>query len=168
MLYKIFDLDNTLIDSTHRQVTLADGTLNLAHWIENNTRELILKDQLLPCVSTIREFWNNRIQGDSYQIKILICTARVLGNADYEFFEENNILYNYMLDRPKGCMMGDAELKDIQLRLFAHNRGYTWNDFCKLATIYDDSRPVLRQMRKIGIETVDAVLWNDNLRRLNR
>ena len=38
----LFDLDGTMIDSSHRQNTLADGSLDLAHWIENNTPEKIL------------------------------------------------------------------------------------------------------------------------------
>jgi len=33
----IFDLDGTIIDSSHRQATLPDGTLNLPAWIENST-----------------------------------------------------------------------------------------------------------------------------------
>jgi len=30
----IFDLDGTVIDSSHRQATKPDGTLNLEHWFE--------------------------------------------------------------------------------------------------------------------------------------
>jgi hypothetical protein len=53
----IYDLDHTVIDSTHRQATLADGSLDLAHWIENNTPELIARDSLLPLAkANAREF----------------------------------------------------------------------------------------------------------------
>ena len=34
MLY-IFDLDHTVIDSSHRQITRPDGSLDLDAWIEN-------------------------------------------------------------------------------------------------------------------------------------
>ncbi|MDG1859332.1 MAG: hypothetical protein P8I94_09525, partial [Emcibacteraceae bacterium] len=44
----IFDLDHTLIDSSHRQLTDANGSLDLTHWIENCTREKIMGDKLLP------------------------------------------------------------------------------------------------------------------------
>ena len=44
----IFDLDGTIIDSSHRQATLPDGTLNLAHWFENATPEKIFEDKVLP------------------------------------------------------------------------------------------------------------------------
>ena len=40
MLY-IFDLDHTVIDSSHRQITRADGSLDLDAWIENSTRKKI-------------------------------------------------------------------------------------------------------------------------------
>ena len=53
MLY-IFDLDGTVIDSSHRQNTRPDGSLDLAQWIENNTPEKILADSLLPLAEKMR------------------------------------------------------------------------------------------------------------------
>ena len=44
----IFDLDGTTIDSSHRQATKSDGTLDLAHWFDNATPEKIFQDKLLP------------------------------------------------------------------------------------------------------------------------
>ena len=44
----VFDLDGTTIDSTHRQITNPDGTLNLDLWRHNSTRSKIFKDKLLP------------------------------------------------------------------------------------------------------------------------
>ena len=37
----IFDLDHTVIDSSHRQATRPDGSLDLEHWKANSTRQLI-------------------------------------------------------------------------------------------------------------------------------
>ena len=51
----IFDLDHTVIDSSHRQLTKADGSLDLAHWIANNTREKIMADSLLPLATQWRK-----------------------------------------------------------------------------------------------------------------
>jgi hypothetical protein len=158
-MFKIWDLDNTIVDSKHRQVTLADGTLNLAHWIENNTEKKIMKDTLLPAVIWLRNQYAQRPKHC-----IIICTARVLGAADYAYFMENDIPFHVMLDRPMGCMLSDAELKDIQLRLYAHNDGFTWSEFCNDAEIYDDSLPVLQRMQKIGIKTHDATLLNHRLK----
>ena len=47
----IFDLDGTTIDSSHRQNTLPDGSLNLDAWVRNNTPEKIARDSLLPMAS---------------------------------------------------------------------------------------------------------------------
>ena len=40
----IYDLDHTVICSAHRQATLPNGDLDLAHWIENSTAELVARD----------------------------------------------------------------------------------------------------------------------------
>ena len=49
----IFDLDHTVIDSSHRQITKADGSLDLDNWIANCTREKIMADTFLPLASTL-------------------------------------------------------------------------------------------------------------------
>ena len=53
MLY-IFDLDHTVIDSSHRQLTREDGSLDLDNWIENCTHEKIMQDRLLPLASSFK------------------------------------------------------------------------------------------------------------------
>ena len=80
----IFDLDGTCIDSTHRQATRPDGTLNLEHWIENATPEKIFGDSLLPLAQQI----NKRTkQGDF----VIVCTARQMSDADFEFLMNEGI-----------------------------------------------------------------------------
>ena len=44
----IFDLDGTVIDSSHRFTGNAEGKVNLEKWIADSTRENIFKDSLLP------------------------------------------------------------------------------------------------------------------------
>ena len=51
----IWDLDQTLIDSSHR------NTGDLAHWIEHSTVEHIMKDSLLPMVSVYRSMVASKI-----------------------------------------------------------------------------------------------------------
>ena len=65
----IFDLDGTIIDSSHRQATLADGTLNLPAWIENSTAEKIFGDTVLPLATQVRR----RQKAGDY---VMVCTAR--------------------------------------------------------------------------------------------
>ena len=44
----IFDLDHTVVDSSHRQATRPDGSLDLDHWREHSTPAMIERDTLLP------------------------------------------------------------------------------------------------------------------------
>ena len=74
----IFDLDGTCINSEHRQATLPDGTLDLAHWIENATPEKIFGDTLLPLAQEV----NRRQKKGDFTI---VCTARQMQDADFEF-----------------------------------------------------------------------------------
>ena len=50
----IFDLDGTTIDSSHRQVTLPNGNLDIANWLENSTPSKIYADKVLPLSLQIR------------------------------------------------------------------------------------------------------------------
>ena len=78
MIY-IFDLDHTVIDSSHRQLTRADGSLDLDHWIENCTREKIYQDKLLPLARLMRSAYSQGHQ-------VIVCTARVLSVWDHAFW----------------------------------------------------------------------------------
>jgi hypothetical protein len=156
-MYYIFDLDETVICSKHRKNTLPDGSLDLKHWIEHNTAEKIAKDSLLPLAKTMRSTY---FSGEHI---VIVCTARVLSEADYEFFMIHNLPYHHMLDRPLGCNMADHELKDIQLRLFAHGLGISWAEFSFNAIIYDDNRKVLERCQNIGITALNAIGINKAL-----
>jgi len=152
-MFCIFDLDGTVICSKHRHATLSDGSLDLEHWIENSTPDKIAQDSVLPLVSLMRKNWRG---GHT----VIICTARVLADADYAFFMENDIPFHTVLSRPEGCTMADTELKDIQLRLYAQNKGVSWKRFSANAVIYDDNQAVLKRCKDIGIRTQDAVVLN--------
>lgn len=156
MLTFIFDLDGTVIDSSHRKSTRPDGTLDLAHWIENSTPEKVAADTLLPVSAMLFKAFR---QGHT----VLICTARVMSDADFEFLMANGINSHGVLSRPEGCTMGDAELKEIQLRLYAQRHGLSWAKFCETAIMLDDAPPVITRMREIGIDTLDAVRLNERL-----
>ena len=73
MMHFIFDLDHTIVDSSHRQATRPDGSLDLDHWREHSTAKLIERDTLLPLAHEWRKI--QRRQG----AKIIVCTARVMG-----------------------------------------------------------------------------------------
>ena len=76
----IFDLDGTIIDSSHRQMVKPDGTLDLAKWFENATAEKIFADKVLPLAQQVRK----RQKAGDY---VLVCTARNMTFADFEFLQ---------------------------------------------------------------------------------
>ncbi len=153
MQHVIFDLDGTVVCSKHRYRAIEGGGIDLPYWIEQNSRENCLNDSLLPVVRTLR---NDYKAGSN----IIICTARVLSEWDYEFFMENDIPFHVMLDRPSGCTLNDADLKEFQLRLYAHQQGISWAKFCLTSMFFEDARIVLDRMMEIGIPTIDATKWN--------
>ena len=156
MQYVIFDIDGTIVCSKHRYTALENGDIDLPAWIRDNSRENCAKDTLLHTVKTLR---NDHRAGCT----IILCTARVLSDWDYEFFMENDIPYHVMLDRPNGCTMGDADLKEFQLRLYAHQNGLSWAKFCETSQFFEDNQSVLDRMDTIGIPTIDARDWNKQL-----
>lgn len=141
----IFDLDGTVIDSSHRHAALPCGNVDLVHWVENSTPEKIFRDSLLPLISTMRDFHRQAVP-------IIICTARVLKRADYQFFIVKNIPFNYVLSRPKGCTTPDGELKAMQLSRLFRRTGIAARD----CVMYDDNPAVLKAVNQLGVKCHDA------------
>jgi len=140
----IFDMDGTIIDSSHRQATKPDGTLNLAAWIENATPEKISKDVVLPLAQQIRK----RQKAGDY---VLICTARQMSFADFEFLQDNGICPDKIISRPLGNMEADGSLKAKQL-----SKLFNLKQFAKASKImFDDAASVRSALRKIGIAVLD-------------
>ena len=150
----IFDLDHTVIDSSHRQSTLACGSLDLANWIENNTPENIAKDALLP----LAKYWRyEKRQGQT----VGVCTARVLQDADYQFLADNGLQADFVLSRPMGDNSGDGELKTRLLAEFAETQGVTLNTLVNgIKAFYDDNKKVLSALEKLGVPCYDAIELN--------
>ena len=140
----IFDLDGTVIDSSHRQATLPDGTLNLEHWFENATPEKIFKDKILPLAQQIRR----RSKAGDFT---MICTARTLSDADLEFFHQEGLLVDKIISRKQGDMTPDGELKAKQLRSF-----FSLKQFKHLNKVmFDDAPSVRKSLRRLGISVID-------------
>jgi phosphoglycolate phosphatase-like HAD superfamily hydrolase len=150
----IFDLDHTVIDSSHRQSTLACGSLDLAHWIENNTPEKIAKDTLLP----LADIWKNaKKSGET----IGVCTARVLQDADFKFLADNGLECDFILSRPMGDNTGDAELKKRLLTEYAQYEKQSLPQFVKgIQAFFDDNKSVLKMLNSIGVKAYNALELN--------
>jgi len=136
MNYLIFDLDGTVINSEHRQLSLPDGRIDLVHWRENSTPEKIARDSLLP----LAKFW--RVM-QSAHFHIIVCTARVMTTDDYTFLARHGLCYNVCLSRKEGDSTPDNTLKILALKVYARKLGITWAHFCARATAYDDNARVL-------------------------
>ena len=155
MLY-IFDLDGTVIDSSHRQNTLPDGSLDLAHWIENNTPEKILADSLLPLAEKMRSV---RSAADT----VAVITARVIGDADLAFMSRNGLKFDHLFSRAQGNHTPDDLLKRRAVLKLAKKlqRSMAW--MRKNTVFFDDNLAVLDIMASMGIKTVNATLANERL-----
>ena len=145
----IFDLDGTVIDSSHRQATLPNGNLNLAKWFENNTPEKIFQDKILPLAQEMRR---RHKKGDY----IIINTARNMTYADYEFLMENGIFADKIIDRPIGNMENDAKLKRKQLNSFLSLRQFKQAN----KVMFDDNNEVRSLLRQIGISVIHPNKYN--------
>tara|TARA_Y100001956_G_scaffold8909_1_gene7602 strand:- start:83 stop:556 length:474 start_codon:yes stop_codon:yes gene_type:complete len=155
MLY-IFDLDGTVIDSSHRQNTLPDGSLDLAHWIENNTVEKILADSLLPLAEKMRSV-------RSAKDTVAVITARVIQDADLAFLKRNDLKFDYLYSRAEGNHTSDDLLKKRAILKLARKLQRSMNWMRKNTVFFDDNLEVLGIMDSMGIKTINATLANERL-----
>jgi hypothetical protein len=152
----IFDLDHTVIDSSHRQLTRADGTLDLDNWIANCTREKINQDKLLPLARLMRSAYSNGHH-------VVICTARVLSVHDHCYLADNNLRADYILSRAMGDNRGDAEMKrDLLINYFA-SKNIPLARWTRNAVFYDDNQAVLDMAQALGITAKNAIQINASM-----
>jgi hypothetical protein len=156
--FKIWDLDGTVIDSSHRYSTLPNGDIDLPQWIADNTRENIEQDKLLPLARLMR---SNYRQGDI----VIICTARVLGVWDHVFLADHGIKAQFILSRALGDNRGDAEMKRQKLLALFADLKIPFARWTRNATFYDDNQGVLNMAEKLGIRTRNAVQLNLKLKK---
>ena len=121
----------------------------MAAWFANATPEKIAQDKLLPLA---KEISNRKDKGDY----VIICTARNMSSADYEFLKKNNMVAHKIISRPVGNMEADGSLKAKQLSSFLSLRQF------KRASkvMFDDAQSVRSAIRKIGIAVLDPAKIN--------
>ena len=147
----IFDLDGTVIDSSHRQ---GDGSLD--DWRRLNTVGNIMRDGLLPLAGKMQ----TAIQDG---LDVWVCTSRVMGKADFAFLRMQALLPN---GGPVIHRISDADdrncgdLKLTKLRGMAASMGVSWARFANDSIMFDDSIVVQDTMRNAGLRVVDPVQYN--------
>ena len=155
-MIKIFDLDGTVIDSSHRQTRSKGGTLSLSSWKRNSTPEMIALDKLLPLAKQMR------LHYDKGQIT-LVCTAREMALEDYYYLGSNGLFAHAILSRPSGNDAPDAPLKIALLHDWAKKHGYTWERFCSTAIMYDDNVSVINSLTFRGLRCYNSTILNREL-----
>ena len=155
MIY-IFDLDHTVVDSSHRQATRPDGSLDLDHWKANSTPKLIERDTLLPLAHEWRKLHK---RGHT----IVVCTARVMGPADYFYLGSRGLFTHKIISRADGDRTPDDLLKLRGLKQYARSEGISWARLCKTAKMFDDNKNVLSTLAANGLSCYDAISTNEAL-----
>ena len=149
----IFDLDGTVIDSSHRALANADGSINLDHWRENSTAKMIAKDKLLLLAKGWKEI--NRKHHT-----IVVMTARVMGMVDYTFLINNGLYADFIYSRPEGITIADDILKRNFLISLKRDikKSLAW--IRSHAVMFDDNANVRYTMRNELIKAYNPTQYN--------
>ena len=147
----IFDLDGTVVDSSHRQ-----GAGTLAEWRELNTPENVSLDSELPYADVMRD----AIQRD--RDSVWVCTSRIMGDADFDWLSERALLPSSIIHRTiKEDNIPAGEFKARALLRHAQKIGWTWARLSDNAIMFDDDRDVIDTLRSFDVRVVDATRYND-------
>jgi hypothetical protein len=152
----IFDLDHTIVDSSHRQATRPDGSLDLDHWREQSTPAMIERDTLLPLAHEWRKAHRKGAQ-------IIVCTARVMGIADYRYLTSRGLFADKVISRREGDRTADDLLKLRSLKQYAATQGESWARFVKTSVMFDDNLNVINTLANHGLTVHNAILLNKEL-----
>jgi len=152
----IFDLDHTVVDSSHRQATRPDGSLDLDHWREHSTPAMIEADTLLPLAHEWRKAYRKGAE-------IVVCTARVMGPADYRYLTSRGLFADKVISRREGDRTADDLLKLRGLKQYCRDTGISWARLCRTSIMFDDNSSVLQTLSANGLTVHDALLFNQAL-----
>ena len=147
MIY-VFDLDGTCVDSSHRL-----GRGSLESWKRNNTPANVAKDKPTVLAEMLR---HKKRTGHT----VIVCTSRVLGQADIDWLTRHNMTPHAILSRnSESDTRSCPQLKLDKLRMQARFMGLSWDEFTSQAVMVDDHDGVLMAMASYGMQTLDAKRW---------
>ena len=147
----IFDLDGTVIDSTHRQGNTLDD------WRRLNTARNVALDSPLPLLDQMRD----AIADD---LDVIVCTSRVMHGRDFRWLDDHGIRGIDVLCRAPSDNRTCGFFKLHLLKSYADSIGYTWARFCKTSIMFDDDIGVQNTLRSVGLRVIDPVNYNFNIR----
>lgn len=102
----IYDMDGTIVDSSHRYRTIIDDSgerIDLQYWRENEYRAM--DDSLLPMAEQYRA---DLADPECY---VIIATARIMREPDWQFVREILGEPDYFISRPEGSDISGKTLK---------------------------------------------------------
>ena len=102
----IYDMDGTIVDSSHRYRTIVDENgerIDLDYWRENEYRAM--DDGLLPMA---KQYKIDLLDPECY---VIIATARVMNEPDWQFVREILGEPDYFISRPKDSDISGKTLK---------------------------------------------------------
>ena len=144
----VFDLDCTLIDSSHRinaSGKIEDG-VDIDFWVDNASLENIMKDKLLPLVEVFREFKKTGFTN-------IAVTAREMTNGDYEYLKKHDLHFDMILHR------GDSKELDHVLKEKKLDTLFKDTDLAPFLA-FDDKQENLDIFKKFGFTCIDALAIN--------
>lgn len=156
MAIVVFDLDMTVIDSSHRHTSKPDGSIDLKAWFDNAKKEMIDKDTLLPLARSVRRLYD---AGHT----IVLCTARCMQEADYDFIRRhaNDLPHHYFFSREgRFVPSSDPEFANSYHGFIGDGRG---DGEIKLEQISG----LVKQLGFNNFEDANVILFEDNLQTIS-
>ena len=151
----LFDLDETVIDSTHRQgETLSD-------WRRMNTPANVMRDSTLPLASTM-------IRAISEGLDVGILTSRVMGKVDRVWLHMRGMLPRTILSRDIEDLREPGAFKLAKVHHLAHLRGESFESIAKRVILWDDNKSVQNTLKAAGIRVINPVSYNQFKKGLER
>lgn len=144
----VFDLDCTLIDSSHRinSTGKVEDGLDLDYWIDNSTPDRIMQDTLLPLVDVFREFKKTGFTN-------IAVTAREMTSGDYEFLKYHDLHFDMILHR------GNSKELDHVLKAQKLDTLFNETDL-KPFLAFDDKGENLEIFKQFGFTCINALEIN--------
>jgi hypothetical protein len=147
-----WDLDFTLIDSSHRIKLKENGDIDLEDWYKtSNDKEMVFKDILLPLSELFYEFQKTGFT----QICV---TARKMTQTDFDYLKSNGLKFDAVLHRANSLEL-DEVLKNKKLKEFLEKEGRI------PFMAFDDKNENLEVFDKYGFRTFNAIYMNEKLKK---
>lgn len=139
----IYDMDGTIVDSTHRYRVTPEGKIDLQHWRDN--QHLAMQDSLLPMAE---QYKKDLADNECY---VIIATARVMNEPDFRFVNEILGKPDYLISRNEGDSISGGLLKINGLAKFFNLKSFQNAEF----TFYEDNATYLKTVcDRFGIRGV--------------